>query len=132
MVYGRTGGAFPVCLICGNVPALLHFAKEQGIASPEVLASATTSDSEKLQTLLQDDAKRAKIEAEVFKSITEHCKKAKLVAFEFPQKIRLVKETWTPENEMLTAAMKMKRPIIAQACKDDLDVMYAGTKNASS
>jgi hypothetical protein len=46
---------------------------------------------------------------EVSKSCLAACKAANLVGFEIPKAIGLVAETWTPENNMLTAAMKLKR-----------------------
>ena len=50
--------------------------------------------------------------AAVTKSIVDTCK-AKLVGFEVPKKIGLVAELWTPDNDLLTATMKLKRqPII--------------------
>jgi len=45
----------------------------------------------------------------VSKSCLAACKAAKLTGFEIPQKIGLVADPWTPENDMLTAAMKLKR-----------------------
>lgn len=50
--------------------------------------------------------------------------KGKLVGFEIPKKVALVAETWTPENDMLTAAMKLKRlPIVAKH-QAELDALY--------
>ena len=51
--------------------------------------------------------------------------KPKLVSFEIPKKIGLVAETWTPDNDLLTAAMKLKRiPIVAKH-KAELDALYS-------
>merc|ERR1712106_947852 len=52
--------------------------------------------------------------AEVSKQCLAVCK-PKLVGFETPKKIGLVADTWTPDNDLLTAAMKLKRiPIVAK------------------
>ena len=48
---------------------------------------------------------------EVSKLCAAACKKGKLVGFEIPRKIALVADTFTPENDCLTAAMKLKRPV---------------------
>ena len=40
--------------------------------------------------------------------------KGKLVGFETPKRYGLVADTFTPENECLTAAMKLKRPVAAK------------------
>jgi long-subunit acyl-CoA synthetase (AMP-forming) len=51
--------------------------------------------------------------------------KPKLVGFEIPKVLGLVAETWTPDNDLLTAAMKLKRiPIVAKH-KAELDALYA-------
>jgi len=38
-------------------------------------------------------------------------------------------EEWTPENELLTAAMKLKRENIVKKYKNDIDEMYKKIKN---
>lgn len=60
------------------------------------------------------------------KSVKEMCKNAKLANFEYPGKVALVQDIWSPENNMLTAAMKMKRPVIAEACQLDISEAYMG------
>ena len=52
------------------------------------------------------------------------CKKQKLAGFEIPKEMAIVKETWSIENDLLTAAMKMKRPQIQKACQADIDWCY--------
>lgn len=62
--------------------------------------------------------------AEVSKQCLAVCK-PKLVGFEIPKKIGLVADTWTPDNDLLTAAMKLKRiPIVAKH-KAELDKLYS-------
>ena len=39
--------------------------------------------------------------------------------------IGLVAETWTPDNDLLTAAMKLKRIPIVPKHKAELDALYA-------
>eukprot|EP00747_Dinoflagellata_sp_TGD_P083503 gnl/TRDRNA2_/TRDRNA2_162139_c1_seq1.p1 gnl/TRDRNA2_/TRDRNA2_162139_c1~~gnl/TRDRNA2_/TRDRNA2_162139_c1_seq1.p1 ORF type:complete len:108 (-),score=26.57 gnl/TRDRNA2_/TRDRNA2_162139_c1_seq1:50-340(-) len=73
--------------------------------------------------------KNEKIVASVLKDVTEQCKHCKLVDFELPKKIALLPSidgvpAWTPENDMLTAAMKLKRPIIARAFAAEIDSLY--------
>jgi len=47
-----------------------------------------------------------------------------LVAFEIPKKFTLLPPgSWTPENDMLTAALKLKRPQIAKAHQEQLAAM---------
>eukprot|EP00123_Amoebidium_parasiticum_P015947 comp23213_c0_seq1/m.37795 comp23213_c0_seq1/g.37795 ORF comp23213_c0_seq1/g.37795 comp23213_c0_seq1/m.37795 type:complete len:720 (-) comp23213_c0_seq1:607-2766(-) len=63
--------------------------------------------------------------AEVLRDIQSVCKKAKAARFEVPEKIKLCWEQWTPESELVTAAMKLKRENIKKAFKKDIDAMYA-------
>ena len=50
---------------------------------------------------------------------------AKLEKFEVPQKVTLVKETWTPETELVTAALKLKRKNITSFYQSELQAMYS-------
>ena len=51
--------------------------------------------------------------------------KAKLVGFEVPKKIGLVSELWTPDNDLLTATMKLKRQPIIKKHQALIDKLYA-------
>ena len=62
--------------------------------------------------------------AAVTKSIVDTCK-AKLVGFEVPKKIGLVAELWTPDNDLLTATMKLKRQPIIKKHQALIDKLYA-------
>eukprot|EP00300_Choanocystis_sp_HF-7_P037005 c52986_g1_i1.p1 GENE.c52986_g1_i1~~c52986_g1_i1.p1 ORF type:complete len:691 (+),score=140.77 c52986_g1_i1:54-2126(+) len=63
--------------------------------------------------------------AMVFESITVEAK-GKLSGFEIPAKIHLVppSRTWTPENDLLTAAMKLKRKPIINAHEAEIEALY--------
>jgi len=107
MVYGKTGGEYPVCLICVVEGEVRRWAAKNGCptSGPEMI-------------------KDQKVIDEVFRSIKDACKKIGLADFETPKKIALLGEaTWTPENDMLTAAMKLKRPQIARAHAAELDAI---------
>ena len=65
-----------------------------------------------------------RVVAEVSKQCAAACK-GKLVGFEIPKKLALVAETWTPENDLLTAAMKLKRVPIVAKHKEVLDELYS-------
>ena len=51
--------------------------------------------------------------------------RGKLNKFETPQKFMLVGPEWTPENGLLTAAMKLKRPVLKKRYLAQLESMYA-------
>jgi long-subunit acyl-CoA synthetase (AMP-forming) len=108
MVYGKTGGEFPIALICPQKPRLMALGKELGVSG-------------EFEQLCKDQ----KVIDKVTEACREQCKKQKLVEFEIPKKVALISELWTPENDLLTAAMKLKRPIIAAKHKEDIDGLYA-------
>ena len=51
--------------------------------------------------------------------------RGKLNKFETPQKFMLVGPEWTPDNGLLTAAMKLKRPVLKKRYLTQLESMYA-------
>mmetsp|Transcript_139191 Transcript_139191/g.242249 ORF Transcript_139191/g.242249 Transcript_139191/m.242249 type:complete len:690 (-) Transcript_139191:41-2110(-) len=107
MVYGKTGGEYPVALICPFKKTIEALGAEKGISGD-------------FDALCQDPA----IVETVSKALIALCKEQKLVDFEIPKKYALISELWTPENDLLTAAMKLKRPIIAEKHKADIAKMY--------
>lgn len=107
MVYGKTGGEFPIALVCPQKPKIIELGKELGVSGD-------------FEQLCQDKKVLDKVTA----ACREQCKKQKLVEFEIPKKVALIYELWTPENDMLTAAMKLKRPIIAAKHKAEIDSCY--------
>merc|ERR1712232_441485 len=105
MVYGRTGAEYPIALICPSESHIQRLAEANGIEAASRVALC----------------KNPKIIIEVQQSLAEACKKCGLVDFEMPRKIALLpgdedgQPAWTPENDLLTAAMKLKRPLITKA-----------------
>jgi len=108
MCYGKTGGEFPIALLCPQKPRLLALGKELGLG-------------DNFEKLCQEE----KVIAKVTEACKNVCKEQKLVAFEIPTKYALIAELWTPENDLLTAAMKLKRPIIAAKHKAEIDKLYS-------
>eukprot|EP00668_Euglena_longa_P007237 GGOE01008658.1.p1 GENE.GGOE01008658.1~~GGOE01008658.1.p1 ORF type:complete len:701 (+),score=218.46 GGOE01008658.1:28-2103(+) len=51
-------------------------------------------------------------------------KAKKLARFEIPTKVHICPDAWTPENDMTTAALKLKRNNIAKKYKDELAALY--------
>jgi len=108
MCYGKTGGEWPIALICPQKPRILALGAELGLG-------------DKFEELCLNQ----KVIDKVSDACKATCKAQKLVAFEIPTKYALISELWTPENEMLTAAMKLKRPIIATKHKAEIDKLYS-------
>jgi len=110
MCFAKPGWDSHIALLNCNKKALEGLAKEQGVeGTPEEIA--------------QDTKIRSHIQGLV-KSI---CQEHKLQAFEIPSKIAIIVDPWTPDNELLTAANKMKRPIIAKHHETDIEFARTGT-----
>jgi len=107
MCYGKTGGEYPVALVCpmkGNLAALAKELKIEGTheelcVNPQIVEHVT-------------------------KELIKQCKDSKLLEFEIPKKYALISDLWTPENDLLTAAMKLKRPLIAEKHKAEIAKLY--------
>ena len=63
----------------------------------------------------------------VFKAIVETGLENKLNRKELPLKMSLCKEEWTPDNGLLTAALKLKRYSIHAKYKPTIDRMCGST-----
>lgn len=109
LVYGKTGAEFVVSLCCIVEAEVTKFASSKGLSGT-----------------IEELCEMPDVVAEVTKSAREKCKEMSLVEFEVPKKFGLLPQSaWTPENDMLTAAMKLKRPLIQRSFQDKLDKCYA-------
>jgi len=108
MCYGKTGGNWPIAVICADKGQLVRFAEEEGIKGKSA------------EELMND----ATVNKKLLASIRDLCKANKLIAMEFPEKLVISPELWTPENELLTTTMKLKRPQIVNFCKAGIDAAY--------
>ncbi|KAI1294245.1 Long-chain-fatty-acid--CoA ligase 3 [Halotydeus destructor] len=62
--------------------------------------------------------------AEVLKSLNEHGLRAGLSKAELPRKLKLVKEEWSPDSGLVTAAFKIRRHQIAHFYRADINRMF--------
>lgn len=112
MVYGRTGAKTVMALICPKKFQIEKIAKDKGIEGS-----------------FEELCKHADVIGEISKDCLKHCKAGGLLGFELPSAISLCatptgEPAWTPENEMLTTTMKLKRPIIAKAFEAEITDAY--------
>merc|ERR1712039_127125 len=73
--------------------------------------------------------KNPDVVSEVTKSCLQVCKQNGLLGFEMPSAIALCgtptgDPAWTPDNDMLTTTMKLKRPLIAQTFDAEITDAY--------
>ena len=67
---------------------------------------------------------KAKVMADAVQAEIASAAKGKLAPFEVPKKIALDAEPWTPENDMVTAAFKLKRQNLVAAFRQRIDAQY--------
>ena len=106
MVYAQSTMTYCMALVVPN-KMLIKWAKENG-HSVETLEDVCAIDA---------------AANEVLKSFKE-CTKGKLVKFEVPAKVALTPIAWTPDNDLTTAAFKLKRVPIKNSCQELIDKTY--------
>ena len=112
-VYGDSFHLHLVALVIPQAKAVQSLAEELGIP---VDSDKNYYDNEKLL-------------AEIVKEMLEFGMKSGLNKTEVPTKIKLCKEEWTPQNGLITAALKIKRKNVQNKYQEDIDRMYGKTPN---
>jgi long-chain acyl-CoA synthetase len=64
------------------------------------------------------------LKEEILESFKEISKKENKKSFEYITKVHLTTKEWTPENEMLTSAMKINRLKVLSVFKNDIEKLY--------
>lgn len=116
-VYASPLSTFTVALIQPNEDALRQIAKPLNYTASVPFAQLCT---EPLVNSAATD------------SLSAHCAKAGLVKFEIPHKYMLCKEVWTPENELVTAALKIRRLQIQKFYQNEIDAIYRAASHTAS
>lgn len=93
-VIGNGYLSFPVAIVHPNKVEVTAWARKNNISKPESYESVITESN---------------LNKAVLESLTAVGRKAGLKSFEFIKAIGLVPDEWTPENGLMTAAMKVKR-----------------------
>lgn len=109
-VYGDSYENHIIGLVVPNPLAIKSLAKKLG----------TNYESKSLHELYDDGL----ITEEVLKELQIHAKKSGLHKSEIPFKIKLVKEEWTPDSGLVTAALKIRRKPIKEYYQNCIDSMY--------
>lgn len=88
-------------------------------------AAAWAKTAGKSTTDLSALCRDAEFQQHLLSSVQATMKEAKCKGFEIVKKVALTAEAFTPENELLTPSMKLKRPQIKRKYQKELDAMYA-------
>ncbi|CAN7992988.1 unnamed protein product, partial [Ixodes hexagonus] len=108
-VVGSSLSTFTVALVQPSEPALRKLAASVGV--PVTLPLAKLCDEER-------------VKEKAAKELISHCGTSGLVRFEIPLKYKLCKEPWTPESELVTAALKIRRVQLQRFYEVDIKLMY--------
>ncbi|XP_064458379.1 fatty acid CoA ligase Acsl3-like isoform X2 [Ornithodoros turicata] len=109
-VCGNSLSTYTVALVMPNEAALREFARSLNIgekASMEVICEDPNVISAVTLTLIG------------------HCQRGGLMKFEIPQKYKLCKEVWSPNNELVTAALKIRRLQLYKFYDKDIKALYS-------
>ncbi len=109
-VYADSFQSFPIAIALPQMSYIRTWAQENGI-DINIEDPNSVCHDERVHKAVLNDLKRVG-------------KEGGLKKFEFIADVALVNDAWTPENGMLTAAMKLKRPNLVQKYKEVLDKLY--------
>ena len=106
MIYGE-GREFNVCLIIPDFIALDKWAEKNNLPKDHA-------------ELVKKEETKKFLESEIVNSL-----KGKYGAYEIPRKFIFLSENFTLDNGMLTQTMKLKRRVVFEKYKNQIDALYA-------
>ena len=78
----------------------------------------------KKQLTFEQKCEDVEIVAKVTQEIIDFGRKSHLLRYEIPQKMTLCPNQWSPENGLLTSALKLKRKQVQEFYSNDINRMY--------
>ncbi|MCO5592619.1 hypothetical protein L7F22_046622 [Adiantum nelumboides] len=109
MIHADPFHSYVVAILVASQHALESFAQSKGI------------EYKSFENLCEKD----EAVKEVLASLQKVGKGARLERFEIPAKIKLLSEPWTPESNLVTAALKLKRENLRKEFADELKKLYS-------
>eukprot|EP00475_Leptophrys_vorax_P021252 TRINITY_DN28970_c0_g1_i2.p1 TRINITY_DN28970_c0_g1~~TRINITY_DN28970_c0_g1_i2.p1 ORF type:complete len:632 (-),score=32.28 TRINITY_DN28970_c0_g1_i2:150-1868(-) len=109
MMYADPYKSYAIALVVPSRPHITAWASSNGIDTSEYNSICAHPD----------------VVSEVLKSLVQVSKEAHLKKFEMPQRIKLLPDPWTPDEGLLTAALKLKRDPVRRKFAQDLEELYA-------
>ncbi|KAJ3365549.1 long-chain fatty acid-CoA ligase [Allomyces arbusculus] len=110
-IYGDSEHSFAIAIGVPHPPAIKALAASQGINVAGM----------SWEQLCQSDV----VKAAVVKDLAAIAKANALAPAEIPRAVILGDEEWTPQNQLLTAAMKLQRRNVVAKFKAEIDAIYA-------
>jgi long-chain acyl-CoA synthetase len=105
VVYGQNR-PYNICIIVPDFDVLLHYAKEKGLPTD-------------VKTLVE----RQDIIDTISEAVTKQLK-GKFGGYEIPKKFLILPEPFSLDNGTLTQTMKLKRKVVLDKLKDQIEALY--------
>ncbi|KAF0974597.1 hypothetical protein FDP41_006629 [Naegleria fowleri] len=106
MVYANSYCSFPCAIVIAQPGPTKRFAEENGITGT-----------------FFEICKNPRVEQHILKSLHEQAKSSHLKRYEEVKAVKVFDDVWSPENDLLTAAFKLKRANIVQKYRAQIDEM---------
>ena len=100
-------------LVSPNHKNLLKLAQDMGLKGAQI----------------PDLCNNSEVNKRVYESIVKTGQSSNINKKEIPVRIRLVPEEWTPDNDMLTAAIKMKRKNVENRYHKEIQSLFNNNNN---
>ncbi|KAK9766017.1 long-chain fatty acid-CoA ligase [Basidiobolus ranarum] len=110
-LYADSFKSRPVGILVCSKSKLEEIAKQQGISDIESLSRKELSENDQIRKVILQDMNRI-------------AKKNKFVSAEMLHDVFITDEDWTSENNLLTAAQKLKRREIVNRYKEKIEALY--------
>ncbi|KAK9720730.1 long-chain fatty acid-CoA ligase [Basidiobolus ranarum] len=110
-VYADSFQSRPVAIIVCGEEKLRNLAKQRDVDGYEKMSHGELAQNPKVKKAVHDD-------------LLAIAKRNNFVSAELLHDVCVIDEEWTPENNLLTAAQKLKRRDIAERYKQQIDSMY--------
>jgi len=126
---GKIESVLKTCHLVDNICVFADSMQFYTVAIVSPIKEKLMLEAEKLNinegdwTLLCNNPKLRKVVLEQIK-LHPSVRSGELRKFEVPQRIRIVPELWTPQNNLVTAGFKLKRTNIAEMYQHLVDEMY--------
>ena len=99
---------FPVVFVVAEEAATKRWAEAKGLLQP-----------------FTEVVERADFQQELLRNLTELGKAKSLASFELCRKVKVVTAPWTPDNELITATLKLRRGILKKHYAQEIAQLYA-------
>ena len=113
-LYGESQYRYPVALVYPELKECIEFLRK----------NKTMGDIDYDKITIEELCKNKEMENEIIKDCFEVGKLFELKGFEIPKKVRIIKEPFTPENNLMTPTLKLKSKSIKIKYINELKELY--------